>query len=183
MKRNCCVPVLSLTGFAAEKRPVNLQNIPAPQRMPHIVWAPDGRRFAWMEEKAISQYDVASKKKKQLVVLGPLEEKAVKPPKQEGTDWQNRRVSEQSFQWSSTGQEMLISVEGDLFLLHIETGKWEQLTATADVERAPKGSPDGRLVSFRPGPHFHRPGEPPPEAHQPSHAPFPPRWEGAPDLC
>jgi dipeptidyl-peptidase-4 len=150
MRRICCVlPLLAIAGLAAEKKPVTIQNMPAPVHMPRITWAPDGKRFAWMEEKAISQYDVASKKKKQLVALGPLEEKTVKPPKQEGVDWQNRRVSEQSFQWSSTGQEMLISLEGDLFLLHTDTGKWEQLSATAEVERDPKLSPDGRFVSFR----------------------------------
>jgi dipeptidyl-peptidase-4 len=150
MRRICCVlPLLAIASLGAEKKPVTIQNIPAPARMPSITWAPDGKRFAWMEEKAILQYDVASKKKKQLVALGPLEEKAVKPPRTEGTDWQNRRVSEQNFQWSSTGQEMLISLQGDLFLLHTETGKWEQLTATTDVERDPKLSPDGRFVSFR----------------------------------
>jgi len=69
--------------FGAEKKPVTIQNMPAPARMPPIAWAPDGKRFAWMEDKAIVQYDVASKKRKQLVALGPLEEKAVKPPKQE----------------------------------------------------------------------------------------------------
>ena len=44
---------------------------------------------------------------------------------------------------------MLISAEGDLFLLHTETGKWEQLTATPELERDPKLSPDGHFVSFR----------------------------------
>ena len=44
---------------------------------------------------------------------------------------------------------MLVSLEGDLFLLHTDTGKWEQLTATSEVERDPKLSPDGRFVSFR----------------------------------
>ena len=141
--------LLAAVGFAAEKKPVTIQNMPAPVHMPSITWAPDGKRFAWMEEKAIWQYDVPSKKKKQLVALGPLSEKSVKPPKQEIVDWQNRRVSEQSFQWSSTGQEMLISVDGDLFLLHTDNLKWEQLTATPEVERDPKLSPDGRFVSFR----------------------------------
>ncbi len=141
--------LVAMAAFAAEKKPLTIQNMPAPARMPPITWAPDGKRFAWVEDKAILQYDVASKKKKQLLALGPLEEKAVKPPKQEGVDWQNRRVSEHGFQWSSTGQEMLISTEGDLFLLHTETGKWEQLTATAEAERDPKLSPDGRFVSFR----------------------------------
>jgi dipeptidyl-peptidase-4 len=150
MRRNRCVlPLLALAAFAADKKPVTLQNMPAPARMPPITWAPDGKRFAWMEDKTISQYDVTTKKKKQLVALGPLEEKAVKPPRAEGTDWQNRRVAEQSFQWSANGQEMLISLQGDLFLAHTETGKWEQLTATAEAERDPKLSPDGRFVSFR----------------------------------
>ena len=150
MKRICFIlPLLAWTAAGAEKKPVTLQNMPAPARMAAITWAPDGKRFAWMEEKAISQYDVASRKKKQLVALGPLEEKAVKPPKPEVADWQDRRVSEQSFQWSANGQEMLISVQGDLFLLHTETGKWEQLTATSEAERDPKLSPDGHLVSFR----------------------------------
>jgi dipeptidyl-peptidase 4 len=143
------LPLLAIAVFGAEKKPVTIQNMPVPAHMPPITWAPDGRRFAWMEEKAIFQYDVASKRKKQLVALGPLEEKAVKPPKQEGVDWQNRRVSEQSFQWSSSGQEMLISLQGDLFLLHTDSGKWEQLTATAESERDPKLSPDGRFASFR----------------------------------
>jgi dipeptidyl-peptidase-4 len=143
------LPLLAAAAFGAEKKPVTIQNMPAPPRMTPITWAPDGKRFAWMEERAIFQYEVAAKRKKQLVALGPLEEKAVKAPKQEGVDWQNRRVSEQSFQWSTTGQEMLISVQDDLFLLHADTGKWEQLTATAEAERDPKLSPDGRFVSFR----------------------------------
>ncbi len=150
MKRICCAPfLLALALSGADKKPVTLQNIPAPVRMPPITWAPDGRRFAWMEDKSLVQYEVASKKRKTLVALGPLEEKAVKAPRQEGTDWQNRRVAEQSFQWSGNGQEMLIAVQGDLFLLHVDTGKWEQLTATAEVERDPKLSPDGHFVSFR----------------------------------
>jgi dipeptidyl-peptidase 4 len=149
MKKLCWVLLLCVSGYAAEKKPVTIQTLPPPPHQPSITWAPDGKRFAWMEEKSIWEYDVPSGKKKQLVELGPLEDKAVKPPEPEGFDWQNRRVSEQSFQWSSSSREMLISVEGDLFLLNTETGQCDQLTATAEVERDPKLSPDGRLVSFR----------------------------------
>ena len=150
MRRICCVLLLVTTAaLGAEKKPVTIQNMPAPVHVPPIVWAPDGKRFAWMEEKAIVQYDAATKRRKQLVALGPLEEKAVKPPKQDGVDWQNRRVAEQSFQWSANSEEMLISLHGDLFLLHIDTGKWEQLTATPEIERDPKLSPNARFVSFR----------------------------------
>ena len=44
---------------------------------------------------------------------------------------------------------MLASAGGDLFLVHIDSGKWDQLTATPDAERDPKFSPDDRFVSFR----------------------------------
>ncbi len=77
--------------------------------------------------------------------------KAIAPPQAKVTDWQNRRVAEQGFQWAPSGKEMLVLEEGDLFLLHTETGAWEQLTATSEAERDPKLSPDGRLVSFRRG--------------------------------
>ena len=138
-----------MCGFAAEKKPVTIETMAMPRHMPAITWAPDGKRFAWMEEKTIWQYEVPGAKKKQLVALAPLEDRAVKPLKPEAFDWLNRRVSEQSFQWSSSGQEMLIAVEGDLFLLHTANGKWEQLTATPEPERDPKLSPDARYVSFR----------------------------------
>lgn len=149
MNRFCCAFLLCVSGFAADKKPVTIQTIPPPPHMPAITWAPDGKHFAWIQDQAIWQYDVPAKKQKQLASLAPMEEKAVKPAPAEGFDWQNRRVSEQSFQWSATSQEMLISVEGDLFLLHNETGRWEQLTATAEPEHDPKLSPDDRLVSFR----------------------------------
>ena len=151
MSRTCWTFLLCLSVFAAEKTPVTIQTMPPPTHMPAVTWAPDGKRFAWIEEKAIWQYEVAAKKKKEMISLTPLEEKAIKPPKPETFDWQNRRVSEQSFQWSSSGEEMLISVEGDLFLLHTKSGKWDQLTATPEPEHDPKLSPDGHFVSFRRG--------------------------------
>jgi len=149
MKSLCCVFLLTGALFAGEKEPLTIQNMPAPPHMPAVTWAPDGKRFAWREEKSIWQYDVASRKKTEVLALDPLEEKAVLPPKEEVTDWTNRRVGEHSFEWSPNGEDMLIAVEGDLFILHIGSGKWEQLTATPEVERDPKLSPDGRFVSFR----------------------------------
>ncbi|MFN7998679.1 MAG: S9 family peptidase [Bryobacteraceae bacterium] len=149
MKRICGVLLLTVGLFAADKKPVTIQTLPSPPRMPAITWAPDGNRFAWIEKKTVWQFDVPSKQKKQLLELAPLEEKAAKPPQGGAFGWKNRRVSEQSLQWSSTGEEMLLSIEGDLFLLHTASGKWDQLTATAEPEHDPKLSPDGRFVSFR----------------------------------
>jgi dipeptidyl-peptidase 4 len=96
-------------------------------------------------------YDVAAKREKELLSLDPLEKAAVAPPESQRFDWQNRRVNENSVQWSDSGKELLLSVRGDLFLLSLDSGKWEQLTATAEPEHDPKLSPDGARVAFRRG--------------------------------
>ncbi len=46
---------------------------------------------------------------------------------------------------------MLLSTGGDLFLVDVSSGKWEQLTETAEPERDPKLSPDATRVAFRRG--------------------------------
>src|SRR5262249_39517377 len=138
---------------AAARRPVTLEDVTA-TRTPRagsgaITWAPDGKRFAFREGNSIWQYDVRSKVKKEIISLVPLREKAVKPPPAEAFEWQNRRVTQSSFQWSNSGSEMLVSAAGDLFLVGVEKGEWKQLTTTSEAERDPKLSPDGRLVAFR----------------------------------
>lgn len=141
-------------GAYAQKKPVTIEAITAERTVTGfapVQWAPDGRQFAWLDKKELRLYDIASGHEKLLVDLADLETKAVKPPASEPFDWKNRHVSEQSFAWSEAGNEILISSGGDLFLLHLETGKWDQLTATADAERDAKLSPDGRCVSFRRG--------------------------------
>ena len=146
-------PFLPDLLIAAEKRPVTIADVTA-TRSPRagsgsIVWAPDGRRFAFRERNSIWFYDVPSGLKKEIVSLAQLDEKAVKPPAAETFDWQNRRVAESSFQWSSSGAGMLVEAQGDLFLVNVDTGAWNQLTATAEEERDPKLSPDGKRVAFR----------------------------------
>jgi dipeptidyl-peptidase-4 len=136
----------------AQKKPVTIDAITAERKVTGfaaIQWAPGGKRFAWLEEKELWSYDVASGQRKLLVTLSDLEAKAVKPAPSDAFDWQNRRVTEQAFAWSSSGNEILISAEGDLFLLHVDSGKWDQLTATVESERDAKLSPDGHFVSFR----------------------------------
>lgn len=113
------------------------------------MWAPDGKRFAYLEERKIWIYDVPSGKKKELASLTGIEAKAVHTDPPEVFDWQNRRVAEQSFAWSSSGKQMLVSAGGDLFLMHVDSGKFDQLTTTREVEHDPKLSPDERHVSFR----------------------------------
>jgi dipeptidyl-peptidase 4 len=145
--------LVPLADALADKRPVTLDDVTA-TRGPRagsgaITWAPDGKRFAFREANSIWQYDIRSKLKKEIVSLVGLREKAVKSPPAEAFDWQNRRVAESSYQWSSSGAEMLVGANGDLFLVEVQSGEAKQLTATAEAERDAKLSPDGRMVAFR----------------------------------
>jgi dipeptidyl-peptidase 4 len=157
-RRRCLysfAPLLLAGTLAAQKKPVTLESLSESgmrtRSLPTIVWAPDGKRFAYIEEKRIWQYDVPSGKRRELITLSTFETKAVAPPQAEHMDWRNRRVAEQDIQWASSGKDMLVLSGGDLFLLHTDSGDWLQLTATSEPERDPKLSPDGRLVSFRRG--------------------------------
>jgi len=154
MPRRTLILLFALPLFAAaEKRPVTLDDVVATrgQRPGNgaITWAPDGKHFAFRERDSLWQYHAQSGLKKEIVSLARLREKAVKGAPAEAFDWQNRRVAESSYQWSSSGAEMLVEADGDLFLVQVASGEWKQLTATAEAEHDPKLSPDGRQVAFR----------------------------------
>jgi len=114
-------------------------------------WSPDGKRFAYFRGTEIILYDVAAKTEKQAGSIEAMQKAAVRPPDAARFDWQNRRVSETSMEWLPSGSELLLSIEGDLFVFSIDSGKWTQLTSTSEAERDPKLSPDGSLVAFRRG--------------------------------
>src|SRR5438876_4315675 len=152
--RFAVLSLVILLSFAAraQKKPVTIDAITAERNVPRsapVQWAPDGKHFAWLEEKELWLYDVAARREKRLVNLADLDAKAVKSALPDTFDWRNRHVSKQLFAWSDSGKEILISTSGDLFLLHPDTGKWDQLTLTAAAEQDAKLSPDGRFVSFR----------------------------------
>ncbi len=145
----CALPLL------AQKKPITIDTVieqgrAARQASPGSpVWAPDGKRFAHLQGNRILLYDIASKSEKELLSLDDMEKAAVPVPARERFDWQNRRVSENSFEWSPNSRQLLLSVAGDLFLYSLDTGKWDQLTATPEAERDAKLSPDGTRVAFR----------------------------------
>jgi dipeptidyl-peptidase-4 len=144
---------LSLTIQAA-KKPITLDAIAKPPRSDMggtPLWAPDGKRFAFYKDKTVMLYDVGTKSAKQVIDLEPLEAAATKVPTPERFDWRNRRVQTDSLEWSADGRAILLEVEGDLFLWHADSGKWDQLTATAVAEADPKLSPDASHVVFRRG--------------------------------
>ena len=116
-------------------------------------WAPDGRTFVFRQGRALAIYDPATRSSKDLVAVGDMDAAAaIGPPATDGPfDWTNRRVRASGLQFSSDGKELLYAGGGDLFLVHVDTGKWDQLTKTPVAEVDPKLSPDGKMVVFRRG--------------------------------
>jgi dipeptidyl-peptidase 4 len=151
MPRLPLVPLLlAVLPALAQQRQFGLEAFAtAPAAPPAVTWAPGGKRFAYVHTRSVWLYDIPSASRRELVSLTTLEEKAVQPPATEAFDWQNRRVQEQTFQWSSSGRELLVVAGGDLFYYHLDGGAVDQLTATVERERDPKLSPDARFVSFR----------------------------------
>ena len=146
--------VVLTASLLAQKKPVTIDTVMEQRHegeTPAPVWAPDGKHFAYFQGGEVRFYDVAAKSEKVLLSLAPLEKAAVPVPEPARFDWQNRRVSEDSLEWSQSGKRLLLSVKGDLFLFSLDTGSWEQLTATPEAERDPKLSGDGARVAFRRG--------------------------------
>ncbi|MGA2883193.1 MAG: S9 family peptidase [Bryobacteraceae bacterium] len=149
---SCCF--FGTSSLFAQKKPVTIDTVMEQSReneTPHVVWAPDGKRFAYFQGGDLMLYDVPAKSEKTLLSLGPLQKAAVPIPEPQRFDWQNRRVSEDSLEWAHSGKQLLLSVHGDLFFFSLDTAMWEQLTATPEAERDPKLSPDGSRVAFRRG--------------------------------
>lgn len=145
---------LTALTVLAQKKPVTVDTLVEQgheRETPQVVWAPDGKSFAFFQGPDIMLYDLASRSERMLLALGPLEKAAAPVPEPARYDWQDRNVSAQKLEWSPDGKRLLLAVRGDLFWFTLSTGAWEQLTATPEAENDPKLSPDGTRVAFRRG--------------------------------
>src|SRR5262245_9810630 len=106
----------------AQKKPVTLDVMNAQRAFAELTWmewAPEGKRFAWIDGGRVKLYDVAARTEKVVVELKPLEGAAVATVAPDAFEWQNRRVKEKSLQWSGDGARLLLKVKGDLFLIEV----------------------------------------------------------------
>ena len=87
----------------------------------------------------------------EILKLADLEAKAKTDSSPQLFDWQNRRVTEERFQWSADSRLVLAYLQRDIFLIDVAAKTFKQLTATKDAERDPKLAADGKRVSFRRG--------------------------------
>ncbi len=142
------------SALLAQKKPVTLDAVFSSGRegradMGQILWTPDGKSFLYTQAGKAHLYDVASKKSRELFSIGAFSNFAAKTPPATRFSWENRGVRDQNMQWTPDGKAVLVSSKGDLFLWRVDSGGFEQLTATAVAERDPKLSPDGTRVAFR----------------------------------
>lgn len=148
----CCLLVILWPALAADRKPVTLEALASarpPEAGGPLLWAPDGKRFAYLDGGSYWLYEIPSRSRRELFATRPLDTAARKPAPETAFRFENRRVTERRFQWLPSGDDALILAGGDLFLYHLAAGKWDQLTDTAAAERDPKVSPDGARVSFR----------------------------------
>src|SRR5579863_2454887 len=99
------LPIFVLCALAAfgQRKPVTLDSLNQLRgRVGDVpgapVWAPDGKTFAYQQGRRLMLYDVAGKRTREVIGLDPLDAAAVKPPRPERYDWENRRVSEEPLQ-------------------------------------------------------------------------------------
>jgi dipeptidyl-peptidase-4 len=148
--------LLASPAFCAQKKPITLETLAQAARPGHgaplpEVWLPDGRSFLARQNNRLTLYDCATEKSRMVLALDSLDAAAVATTDDGPMDWTNRRAGVNAMQLSSDGKELLYTTRGDIFLIHLDTGKWEQLTRTAINERDARLAPDGRSVAFRRG--------------------------------
>lgn len=149
------ITVLTIPTFAA-KKPVTIDALlrgGAGRRGAGgpITWAPNGTQFLVNSRGALSLYDVPSGKQRDILSLEKLDKAAERIEPSPVFDWTNRRVGESDSQWFSDNKRLLVSAGGDLFVVNVADGSFDQLTKTPEVERDPKLSPDNKSVAFRLG--------------------------------
>ena len=151
MTRVCLLLALLLPAFA-QKKPITLESLEELNRAPtgiYATWSPDGKSFVYQQDAALILYDCTGKTSKTLASTDAIDTAAVKPPADQPDQWPDRYTHDAALEWSSSGKEILYSAGGDLFLIHVDTGKWDQLTRTPQIEHDAKLSPDGKSVAFR----------------------------------
>jgi dipeptidyl-peptidase-4 len=139
----------------AAKKPITIDTVMQSGERRHsgatVTWAPNGIQFVVNSRGTLVLYDVPTGKQRDIVTLQTLETAAEHAPEPPVFDWTNRRVGESDFQWFSDNKRLLVSAGGDLFVVNVANGAFEQLTKTPEVEHDPKLSPDNKSVAFRHG--------------------------------
>src|SRR5579883_2083171 len=108
----------------AQKKPITIETLTEAANSStgfhgEVVWSPDGKRFAYLQNGRIMLYDIRQKSAKELLSTDVLETAAVAPPESDRFGWENRHVSEESLEWFPSGNQLLVTARGDLFAVGV----------------------------------------------------------------
>jgi dipeptidyl-peptidase-4 len=157
MRKFVLLVLLASTAFA-QKQPITLETLSRGGRGggrggfgAQPIWMPDGKTFLVRQGRNLSVYDPAAKTSKPLLSFEAMDSAAVASPTETGPmDWLNRRAGRGGgLQLSSDGHELLYTSDGNLFLVHLDTAKWDHLTIARTMDATL--SPDGKSVAYRRG--------------------------------
>src|ERR1017187_2996353 len=155
--RKLALIVLLASSVFAQKKPVTIETLSQAARggrgaAASELWMPDGKSFLERQGNRLSLYDCATRQSKTVIDRDAIDAAAVAPPADDGPmDWINRRAGLGTMQLSANGKDLLYTAGGDIFVIHLDTGKWDQLTRTPVIERDARLAPDGKTVAFRRG--------------------------------
>src|SRR5690348_666541 len=144
--------LLLAAAALAQKKPITLDTLrdaARPRDVPGpATWAPDGKTFVFEQDHILKQYLPAEKTSRLITLLAALDAAATTAPDNGPMEWTNRRTRTGGIEWSADGQSLLYSGDGDLFLIRVPSGTWDQLTKTPEPEIDAQLSPDGKKAAY-----------------------------------
>ncbi|HVN75009.1 MAG TPA: alpha/beta fold hydrolase [Thermoanaerobaculaceae bacterium] len=153
MRRLASLVILTAAPLVAGQQLLTVERIvadpPVEGTLPkEVKWLPGGTRFSFLEtvgegkdaRSTLWVEDAASGARRRVLAEADL------PRFGEGNQAVTPALA--GYQWSPTGDAVLLAGGGDLFLVAVPGGHVRRLTATPSDEEVAEFSPDGRWVSF-----------------------------------
>jgi dipeptidyl-peptidase-4 len=154
MRKCGLILLLAALGALAQKKPITLNALEerARGRGGDVVWSPDAKSFAYRSEGSLMVYRTATHNPRAVVKISELSAAAMRSSGEPAAfDWTDRHQETNELQWTPDSGALLYEAGGDIFLVQVANGHWEQLTRTTAEEIDPQLSPDGKKVVFRRG--------------------------------
>ena len=147
--------LLLAAAALAQKKPITLDTLrdaARPRDVPGpATWAPDGKTFVFEQSGILKLYLPAEKTSQVIASTEAINAAAITWTDDGPMEWTNRRARTGGIEWSLDGKSLLYTGDGDLFLIRIPSGTWDQLTKTPEAEIDAQLSPDGKKVAYRRG--------------------------------
>ncbi|MEI9811661.1 MAG: S9 family peptidase [Acidobacteriota bacterium] len=145
--------IASMT-VCAQKKPVTIEALKEIAALPADIapgnpldWSSDGTQFVAKQGSKLVIYDCTRQALRVLIDTNSINTKT-EQSERGPFDWENRRVSETTAQWSPLGDQILYLSGGELYLIRVDSGSPSHVPSRGHAHDA-KFSPDGKTIAFR----------------------------------